>query len=412
MDSRPSLLPPAGRALSALAEATLADIQRSGTLRQLQTLQGEVTRRMRVGGREILLFSSGNYLDLAHHPEVVEAAARAARDVGTAASGSRLITGNLTCHETLESELAAFFGKEAALVFSTGYMLNVGVIPVLVGPGDVILSDSLVHASIIDGARLSRAEVIVFPHADVDVLAARLAEVRSRARRVLVVADGVYSMDGDVAPLAQITRLTRQYDAILFVDDAHGTGTLGARGRGVGELADALEHIDILAGTLGKALGSFGAFLVGSRRLRDLLINTARSFIFSCALSPPQVEAARCALRLLDAEPWRREQLQAHAVHLRRRLAEGGVSTAPSTTHIVPVVLGDNERAVAAQAALLERGFHAQAIRHPSVPHGTARLRLTPMATHTREEIDLLASALLDTLSTVRALPSRAPSTD
>lgn len=393
--------PPARGALANLADEVLADIERGGTLRKLATLEGPVTKRMRSGGRDVLLFSSGNYLDLAHHPEVVEAAARAARDIGAAASGSRLITGSLSCHAALEDELASFFGAEAALVFSTGYMLNTGVIPVLVGPGDVILSDALVHASIIDGARLSRAQVIVFPHADVDALAARLAEVRPTARRILVVADGIYSMDGDVAPLSAIAALTRRHDAILMVDDAHGTGTLGAGGRGVAELTSVLDQVDILAGTLGKGLGSFGAFLVGSRKLRELLINTARSFIFSCALAPPQVEAARAALRLVAAEPWRRERLQAHASTLRALLAQGGVSTAPSTTHIVPVILGENERVMAAQAQLFERGFHAQGIRFPSVPRGTARLRLTPMATHTDEEVTGFARAVLETIQSV-----------
>jgi glycine C-acetyltransferase len=394
-------LPPAGRALAALADQVLTDIERAGTLRQLRTLEGAVTRRMHCQGRDVVLFSSGNYLDLAGHPQVVQAAARAARELGTAASGSRLITGNLSCHDALERELAAFFEREAALVFSTGYMLNAGVIPVLVGPGDVILSDALVHASIIDGARLSRAEVMVFPHADVAALAARLEEVRPRARRILVVADGVYSMDGDIAPLAQIVALARQYDAISFVDDAHGTGTLGARGRGVAELAGVLQDVDILAGTLGKGLGSFGAFLVGSARLRDLLVNTARSFIFSCALAPPQVEAARAALALVAAEPWRRERLQQHASALRTELARGGISTAPSTTHIVPVVVGNNQAVLAVQAALFERGYHAQGIRYPSVPHGTARLRLTPMATHTSEEISGLARAVIETLTSL-----------
>jgi 8-amino-7-oxononanoate synthase len=381
--------------LDDFADETLSAIAGAGTLRTLRTFDGPVGPRMRVDGRETLLFSSGNYLDLAHHPEVVEAAARGARDVGAAASGSRLITGNLGCHGALEEELAAFFDKEAALVFSTGYMLNVGVIPALVGPGDVVFSDALVHASIIDGVRLSRAEVRVFGHADMEALDAQLREARGRARRLLVVVDGVYSMDGDVAPLAEIARLAREHGAWLMVDDAHGTGTLGERGQGAAELTGVLQHVDLFAGTLGKALGSFGAFCVCSRKVRDLLVNTARSFIFSCALAPPQVEAARASLRLVAREPWRRAALEAHAALLRERLAEGGLSTAPSTTHIVPVVLGDNTRTMAVTEALLARGFHAQGIRHPSVPRGTARLRITPMATHSREEVLALADAVL-----------------
>jgi 8-amino-7-oxononanoate synthase len=383
-----------------IAEETLTAIADTGTLRSLRTLDGPVTKRMLLDGRQLLLFSSGNYLDLANHPQVTDAAARAARDYGAAASGSRLITGSLTCHDMLEAQLAEFYGKQAALVFSTGYMLNVGVIPVLVGPGDVVFSDALVHASIIDGARLSRAEVVVFPHADMASLAQCLKEYRPKARRMLVIVDGVYSMDGDVAPLAAIARLTREYDALLMVDDAHGTGTLGARGQGAAELHDVLGEVDVFAGTLGKALGSFGAFLVGSQKLRDLLINTARSFIFSCALAPPQVAAASAALKLVQAEPWRREQLQQHASLLRELLAQAELSTAPSTTHIVPVILGSNERTMEAQAKLLTRGYHVQGIRYPSVPRDSARLRITPMATHTEQEVRELASAVIEAVQT------------
>jgi len=283
----------------------------------------------------------------------------------------------------------------------------VGVIPALVGPSDVVFSDALVHASIIDGVRLSRAEVVVFPHADTAALEQALQ--KARGRRLLIVVDGVYSMDGDVAPLAEIARLSRAYGAILMVDDAHGTGTLGARGQGAVEVTDVLASVDIFAGTLGKALGSFGAFLVGSQKLCDLLVNTARSFIFSCALAPPQVEAARAALRLVTREPWRRQALGAHAATLRARLADGGLSTAPSTTHIVPVVLGDNARTMAATEALLARGFHAQGIRHPSVPRGRARLRLTPMATHSADEVEALAQAVIAVVAELPAPDTHAP---
>lgn len=381
-------------AVEARAAEVLDAAAAAGTLRALRTFDGAVTRRMRLDGREVVMFSSGNYLDLAHHPQVVEAAARAAQELGCAAAGSRLINGNLACHEALERELAAFFGTEAALVFGTGYMLNVGVIPALVGQGDLIVSDALAHASLIDGARLSRAEVVVVPHSDPGALEEALRVARPAARRVLVVADGVYSMDGDVAPLAPLVALCRRYDAMLLLDDPHGTGTLGAGGRGAAELAGVLGEVDLLAGTLGKALGAFGAFVACSARVRALLVNTARSFIFSCALAPPQIEAARAALRLLQAEPWRREALQRNGAHLRDRLAAARIDTGTSTTHIVPVMLGDNARTMSVCEALLARGFHAQGIRHPSVPRGTARLRLTLMATHTRQEIDALADAV------------------
>ncbi|TFG97260.1 MAG: 8-amino-7-oxononanoate synthase, partial [Myxococcales bacterium] len=308
--------------IDAIAAEVLGAIRARGTYRRLRVLTGAQAPRMRVEGREVLLFAGSNYLDLAHHPEVVEAAERAARDYGCASGGSRLICGNLDLHEALESELAKFLGVDAALAFATGYMANVGVITALVREGDLILSDALAHASIVDGCRLSRAEVRVVPHGDLGALEAQLRRGASPGRRTLVVADGVYSMDGDTAPLPELVALTRRWGAILLLDDAHGTGTLGATGRGTPELFGLTDEIDVWTGTLGKALGSFGAFAAGSHALRDLLVNLARSFIFTCALPPPQVEAARAALRLVAAEPWRRTRLQALAERLRTRLGE------------------------------------------------------------------------------------------
>ena len=389
--------------LDQIANSVLGSIRESGTYRRMRVLDGLQGPRMIVDGREVLLFAGSNYLDLARHPEVVEAAARGARDWGCAAGGSRLITGNLAIHEALEAELAEFFGSEAALAFNTGYMANVGVIPALVGPGDVLVSDELNHASIIDGARLARAEVAVFRHGDVDSFADVLTHARAKARRVLVAVDGVYSMDGDVAPVAEIVKRAHEADAMVLLDDAHGTGVLGARGRGTAEAAGVLGEVDILMGTLGKSIGSFGAFIAGKASLRDLLVNTARSFIFSCALAPAQVEAARVSIRLIDEEPWRRERLAANCDRLRQRLAASNISTAPSTTHILPVVLGENERTMAVCEDVLERGYYAQGIRHPSVPRDSARLRITPMATHDESEIDGLADAIVDSIRGVDA---------
>jgi 8-amino-7-oxononanoate synthase len=387
-----------------VARETLDAIRSRGTHRRMRVLEGAQAPRMVVDGREVLLFAGSNYLDLAHHPEVVEAAARAARDHGCAAGGSRLITGNLALHEALEAELADFLGTEAALAFATGYMANVGVIPALAGKGDLVVSDALAHASIIDGCRLARADVRVFPHSDPDGLEAVLAEEAPRHRRTLVVIDGVYSMDGDVAPLPALVESAKRHGAMVLLDDAHATGTLGKRGRGTAELLGVEDSIDVFVGTLGKSLGSFGAFVAGSHALRELLVNAARSFIFSCALAPPPVEAARAALRCVRAEPWRRERLQANAARLRERLAGHGIATEPSTTQIVPVVLGTNERTMAVCERLLERGFYAQGIRHPSVPEGTARLRITPMATHEPDEIDALADALAEALAEIPGL--------
>lgn len=380
--------------LDAVADEVLDEIRERGTYRRMRVLEGLQSPRMRVDGRDVLLFAGSNYLDLARHPQVIEAAARASREWGCAAGGSRLITGNLACHEALEAELAQFFESEAALTFNTGYMANLGVIPALVGPDDVLLSDELNHASIIDGARLARTQIAVFRHGDVASFAETLGRIRPKARRVLVAVDGVYSMDGDVAPVAEIVKHAHEADAMVLLDDAHGTGCLGSRGRGTAEAAGVLGEVDILMGTLGKSIGSFGAFVVGSAKLRDLLVNTARSFIFSCALSPAQVEAARVSLRLIDEESWRRIRLADNCNRLRAGLAKAGISTAPSTTHILPVILGENERTMAVCEALLERGYYAQGIRHPSVPSGSARLRITPMATHDEDDIDGLVNAI------------------
>jgi glycine C-acetyltransferase len=379
-----------------VATETLSAIRARGTYRHMRVLDGAQGPRMIVDGREVLLFAGSNYLDLAGHPAVVEAAARAARDLGCAAGGSRLISGNLALHEELEQALAKFFGVESALVFATGYQANLGVIPVLVGAGDAVISDALSHASIIDGCRLSRADVRVFAHGDLDALARALDDAVPRCRRVLVALDGVYSMDGDVAPLAEIAQLTRRSGAMLLLDDAHGTGALGATGRGTAELYGVSDAIDVQLGTLGKSLGSSGAFAAGSGALRELLVNAARSFIFSCALAPPQVAAALASLEVMRREPWRRQRLQANAARLRAGLARRGISSAPSTTHIVPVLIGENEPTMHVCERLLARGFYAQGIRHPSVPIGTARLRLTPMATHSDAEVDALCEAVAE----------------
>jgi 8-amino-7-oxononanoate synthase len=371
----------------------------------MRVLEGPQGPRMRVDGRPVLLFAGSNYLDLAGHPELVEAAARAAREWGCAAGGSRLISGNLRLHEELEEELAKLLGTPTALAFASGYMANVGVIPALVGRGDVVVSDALAHASIVDGCRLSRAEVRVFPHGDLDALEALLRELAAPGRRVLVAVDGIYSMDGDLAPLAELVPLAKRWGALLLLDDAHATGTLGRGGRGTPEHCGVTDGIDVWLGTLGKSLGSFGAFVAGSPELRELLVNTARSFIFSCALAPPQVAAARAALRLVRDEPWRRLRLQQNAARLREHLAARGISTAPSATHIVPVVIGDNATTMTVCEQLLDRGFYAQGIRHPSVPRDTARLRLTPMASHADAEIDALADAVAECVRA--ALPAR-----
>jgi 8-amino-7-oxononanoate synthase len=393
--------------VDAIAAEALAAFEERGTYRRMRLLTAARGRFACVDGRDVVHFASSNYLDLAHHPDVTAAAASAASRNGCAAAGSRLICGNSDLHEELEADLADFLGVEAALAFSTGYMAIIGALCTLVRPGDIVLSDALNHASIIDGCRLARADVRVFPHGDVEALAALLlaagdVSVREE-RRVVLALDGVYSMDGDLAPLAAMTRLARRHGAIVLLDDAHGCGTLGPLGRGAAELLDAEDGIDVHVGTLGKAMGSFGAFVAGSARLRELLVNAARTFLFTCALSPPQVAAAQAALRIVRAEPERRQRLQANAARLRERLASHGVATAPSTTHIVPVVVGNNQHATQLCDRLLDRGYFAQGIRPPSVPRGGARLRITVMATHQAEELDAFADAVAEELARMRA---------
>ena len=354
---------------------------------------------MQVDGEEKLIFAGSNYLDLGGDPRLAAAATMAMQEYGCAAGGSRLINGNLDLHESFEAELAQFFGKEAALLFNTGYMANVGLIPSLVGPGDIVLSDALNHASIIDGCRLAKAEVHTFPHNDLEQLASLLPRVAGSNKRIVVIVDGIFSMDGDFSPLSELVPLVKSYDAILILDDAHGTGTVGAQGQGSAEALQVLNEVDIVLGTLGKAMGSFGAFVVGTHRLRELLINKARSFIFSCALAPPQVAAAQCALQLIQSEPWRRKKLQANAAYLRKRLNTANISCKPSCTHIVPVIIGDNDSTMAISEELLKRGFFVHGIRPPSVPKGSARLRITPMCSHSEIEIDSLADELITLLS-------------
>ena len=339
---------------------------------------------MNVNGRDCLMLASSNYLDLAGHPEVVAAASAAAASYGTAAGGSRLINGNLSLHETLERDLARFCGFESALVFSTGYMANLGVLTTLATSTDVVVSDELNHASIIDGCRLSGADTRVFRHSDPDDLARVLETCAGYRRRVLML-DGVFSMDGDVSPLAKLVAIAREHGAVVVVDDAHGIGVLGPRGRGAIE-QEGVE-VDLLVGNLGKALGSFGAFVCCSATVKDLLVNGARSFVFTCAVAPPALGAAGQALRIIEREPDRIDRLRRRAHELRTGLREAGYDTGLSSTHIVPAIVGDGQRAMSLADRALERGIYAQGIRYPSVPLGAARLRFTPSAGHTEEEI-------------------------
>lgn len=352
----------------------------------MRKVDGVPGPRMRVGDRTVLMLAGANYLDLAGDPRVVAAAAAATERHGAAAGGSRLISGNTEAHESLERDLARFAGTESALVFSTGYMANLGVLSALAGPGDVIVSDALNHASIIDACRLSRAETRLFAHNDPADLE-RVAAGCDHFRRRLLITDGVYSMDGDVARLRELLPIARAHDMLTIVDDAHGFGVLGPNGRGVVDQAG--ERADLLIGNLGKALGSFGAFVACSALMRELLVNTARSFVFTCGLAPGAVGAAAAALRIAEAEPERRRALLERGEQLRKQLTLAGFDTGRSESHVVPAIIGDNAETMRLCEAALERGVYAQGIRYPSVPEGAARLRFTPTSSHTEADIEL-----------------------
>lgn len=372
--------------------AELARLRAAGLERGLRLVDGAQDTAIIVGGRRVLSLCSNNYLGLANHPEVIEAAVTATRAVGVGAGASRLISGSMRHHHRLEERLAAFKRSEACLLFTSGYHANLGVVTALVGPGDAVFSDALNHASLIDGCRLSRAAVHVYPHADAAALAERLAAVP--ARRRLIVTDSIFSMDGDAAPLAAICELAERHDAMVMVDEAHATGVLGARGAGLVDALGLHDRVTVQMGTLGKALGTFGAYVAGSRALIDLLVNTARTMIFTTALPPAMAAAADTALAIVEREPERRAALRRNAAHLRAGLLALGFEVpGEADSHILPVMVGDAETTMALSAALLERGVFAHGIRPPTVPEGTARLRATVMATHTEADLDTALEA-------------------
>ena len=341
-------------------------------------------------------FSSNDYLGLASDPRLAEAASRAMRDHGVGAGAARLISGNNPEHEALEEDLADFFDVERALVFGSGYAANVGTLSALAERDDVIFSDALNHASVIDGCRLSRADVHVYPHADTAALAMLLDRHRASARRALIVTDGLFSMDGDAAPIVDIVDLARRFDAWTYVDDAHAVGVVGESGLGTASDAGLHGAIDVTVGTLGKAFGVAGAFVCGTATLAQFLLNRARSFVFSTAMLPAQAAAAREGLRIARVEPWRRDVVRDNARRIRSTLEQIGVDTVDGegTAHVIPVPLGDDGLTVRVGAGLAARGFLVGAIRPPTVPVGTSRLRIAASAAHTSDQIAGLGNAL------------------
>lgn len=373
--------------------ARLAEIESQGLYRRRRVLETPKGPEVVSAGRRLLNFSGNDYLGLANHPEVVAALKRGAELYGAGAGAAHLVSGHGRAHHALEEELADFTGRERALLFSTGYMANLGVLSALAGRGDGVIEDRLNHASLLDGALLSGAKLKRYAHGDVAAVRAELADCPSKTR--LIATDGVFSMDGDLAPLAGLSAAAREHGAWLMVDDAHGLGVLGDGGRGtLSQFGLGPEDVPILMGTLGKAFGGFGAFVAGSAELIEFLIQRARTYIYTTALPPAVAEAARAALRLAREEPWRRERLAELVARFRTGAKDLGLCPMDSITPIQPIVLGANAAVLSASQSLLEAGFLVGAIRPPTVPAGTARLRITLSAVHTYGQVDRLLDAL------------------
>lgn len=378
-----------------LIAAELQEIKRQGLYRQLRHVDGEQGPTIFLDGQEVLNLSSNNYLGLANHP-AIRAAAKEAIDRYACGSGaSRLISGNMTLHLELEERIARLKGAEAALVFNSGFHANVGLLSTLVGEGDVIFSDALNHASIIDGCRLSRAEALIYPHCDLDRLESDLRRTQKNSKK-LIVTETVFSMDGDIAPIREIVDLAARHGAAVMVDEAHATGVFGPNGGGIVEEMGMGGQVLIQMGTLGKALGGFGAYVAGSRNLRDLLINRCRSFIFTTSLPPVVIAMAKAAIDIIKKEPQRRRALRDNSQTLREGLERMGFSLGRSGSQILPLMVGDSAKCMILAERLLQNGVFAQGIRPPSVPPGTSRLRIVPMATHTREQMEQALRAFKD----------------
>ncbi len=372
------------------------------SLEPLGTAQGPVVE---MGGLRLVNLCSNDYLGLASDPRLVSAAIAAVEREGAGAGAARLIAGDLPIHGELERRLARMKGTESALLFSSGYHANAGVVGALVGRDDAVFSDELNHASILDGCQLSRAQTIRYWHGDVDELAKLLAT--TKARRKLVATDAVFGMDGDAAPLREIVELCERHGAMLYLDEAHATGILGETGAGLAEACGLTDRVDVLMGTLGKALGAFGAFVAGSRPLTDWLTSRCRTFIFTTALPPAACGAAIAALDVLEREPERRARLAALAERMKAGLERLGFSMTAVVAPIFPVILGDEKLALAASRALHERGFFVRAIRPPTVPRGTSRLRVSLTARHTERQVDDFLGALAEALGALGWDPNR-----
>ncbi len=373
----------------------LARLEQDSLYRRLRVIDSAHGAEVESGGRRMLMFSSNNYLDLAAHPAVKRAALETIERFGVGAGASRLVAGSLEPLHRLERSLARLKKVEAALVFGSGYLANMGAITALAGPGDTIFSDELNHASLIDGCRLSKATLRVFRHRDAGHLKV-LLEDSDRAGRRLIVTDSVFSMDGDLAPLTDIVELARRFGAAVMIDEAHGVGVFGPGGAGLAAELGLSNEIDVQVGTLSKALGAYGAYVAGSRTLIDFLINRARCFIYTTGLPPAMAAAASAALEIMTQEPERISRLHDNAAYMRAALVAAGFRLAPTTSPILPVMMGESKTALTMAERLFARGVYVIAIRPPTVPEGFARLRVTPTAGHTRADLDRAISAFVE----------------
>ena len=373
----------------------LETFRREGLHRRLRTLKNFDGIRGKLDGRAVLFFCSNDYLGLSHHPALIRAFQEAAEKWGVGSGASRLISGSSELHETLETRLARFKQKERALVFPTGYLANLGTISALCEAGDLVVVDKLNHASIIDACKLSGATIRVYPHQDLAYLE-KILKQSARFNRKLIITDSVFSMDGDLAALPDLVELKKRYDAWLMIDEAHGTGVFGPNGRGVAEHFGVENEIDISMGTLSKAIGTFGGFVAGSHELIDYLVNRSRPFIFSTAPAPAICAASLAALDLIERAATLRKTLWRHVDYVRQNLPRIKIPAAPAPCPIIPIPVGDENRALAASEALLARGVFIPAVRYPTVPRKKARLRLTVSAAHTQENLNLLLDKLAE----------------
>ena len=376
----------------------LSKIKESGLYRELKVVENAQDTRIDIEGKTYLSFCSNNYLGLANHPSVVNAVKKAVDEYGWGACASRLVSGNMTLHEALEKEISRFKRKDAAIVFPTGYMANLGVISSLVSGGDLVISDKLNHASIIDGCRLSGADFRVYAHCNMEKLETILKKT-SKYNRKLIVTDSVFSMDGDLAPLPDIVRIAKKYNAMVMVDEAHGTGVFGENGRGVVEYFNLDNEVDVVMGTLSKAIGSLGGYVCGDDDLISYLRNKARPFMYTTALPPAVCAASIASINLIQEDPSLREVLWNNVCCIKERLGLLGIDMISSQSQIIPLLIGDTQKAVDISKLLYERGVLIPAIRPPTVPANSSRLRMTVMSSHTQDDLESLFKVLKDVLN-------------